>query len=215
MKYLVPLILLITLAIIVPVRAQIDSSRFLTTDIALTGGPTYPHLPLDLRDYWTKGWNAGAEIGFNFKPGPLGYGTVLLDADMNRFTFDNAKYRSTFYQTNIMVTKNPTWMYDVTVNVRGTITGWSSRIQPFFVLGVGYVKISGADVTVSGDTSFTHPGESRSGFAWTGGIGIDFPVNDSFGIFVEARSVLTVVDPTRQYFPVSGGIRLRIPGRPF
>jgi opacity protein-like surface antigen len=211
MKYLVT-IAIVFLLLNSPLHGQVDSSKFLTTEFALTGGPSYPHLPKEFSDYWTKGWNAGFQTGITFKPGTLGYGSLLLTGDVNRFTFDNAKYRNTLYQSLITTSKNPTWIYSVMVNIRGTISGWSDRIQPFFLIGIGYLNVAPGDIIVGGDTAYTIVGKKKNTFGWTAGVGVDFPVTDALGFFVEGRSVLGIGDestPTRQFFPVSGGLRIR------
>jgi opacity protein-like surface antigen len=211
MKYLATIVF-ISLFLISPLRAQIDSSIFLKTEFALTGGSSYPYLPKDFADSWTKGWNAGFQTGILFKPGTLGYGSVLVLFDANRFTFDNVKYRNTLYQNNILISKNPTWAYSVMANVRGTVSGWSERVHPFFLLGFGVMNVSSGEITVGGDTTYTVEGKKHTMIAWDIGIGLDFPITDQVGFFVETRSVLGVGDesnPTRQYFPVTGGLRIR------
>jgi len=187
----------------------VDSSKLKTIEFSLSGGISTPYLPLDFRNDWKKGWNAGAGLGLTLPPGTIGYGSVLVNINVNRFAFDNVGYRNLLHQTNIILSRNPSWMVDVMFHFRGTFTALSKFIHPYFLLGIGYLHFSQGDITVTGDTAYAVLGDSKSTIAWDAGVGIDFPVVDRFGIFFEGRSVLGVADPTRQYFPFRGGFRYR------
>jgi opacity protein-like surface antigen len=191
------------------VAFPIDSSRLKTIEFSLSGGTSIPYLPKDFHDYWKKGWNAGGGIGLTFTPGSTGYGSLLLNADVNRFAFDHTTYRNLLHQSKITTSNNPSWMVDIMLNFRGTFTSLSKFIQPYFLIGVGYLHYSQGDIWVTGDTAYTITGDSKSTISWDAGIGIDFPFTDRFGIFVEGKSLLGVADPTRQYFPLRGGFRYR------
>ena len=191
----------------------VDSSRLKMLEVSLFGGPTIPYLPAQLKDYTRSAWNAGGNIGLVFSPGSTGYGAILLGVHVNRFAFDYEKYRKEFLTPNSFISRNPSFMVDVLLNFRGTVTSVSKFFHPYFVVGVGYFHDSRGDLvygvtTTKNDTVTT---KSESGFAWDFGLGFDIPVTSSFGVYFEGKSVLGVMNPTQQYFPISGGIRYRIP----
>lgn len=190
----------------------IDSSKLKTVELSLSGGTSVPYLPKDFHDNWKNGWNAGVGLGLTLPPGSFGYGSVLLNFSVNRFAFDYTKYRSLLHQTKITLSRNPSWMVDAMFNFRGTFTSLGKFIHPYFLLGIGYLHYSQGDITVTGDTAYGIIGDSKGTIAWDAGIGIDFPVTDRFGVFIEGKSLLGVADPTRQYFPLRGGFRFRFPG---
>ncbi len=186
----------------------IDTSRIRTIEFSVSGGISSPYLPQDFHDYWKTGWNGGVGLGMTFAPGSLGYGSVLLNFDLNRFAFDYVKYRDKFLQPRNTITRNPSWMVDVMLNFRATITSLKI-VHPYVIFGIGYLHLEQGDIIIGGPAPDTVLGESKSTFAWDFGAGLDIPVISNFGIFCEARSVLGVTDPTRQYFPLRGGFRFR------
>ena len=219
MKYLVP-IAFCTLLIFSAGYSQVDttqpsgkdvtfptdSSRLKTVEISFSGGSSIPYLPEGFHDNWKKGWNAGVGVGLTFAPGQIGYGSILLNVNVNRFAFDYIKYRNSLNQTNISTSRNPSWIVDAMFHFRGTFTP-IKYIQPYFIVGIGYLHYSQGDITVTGQTPLSIAGESKSTIAWDAGAGINIPVVGGFSIFGDIRSVIGVATNTRQYFPLSGGIR--------
>ncbi len=188
------------------VTFPIDSSRLKKLEISFSGGTSDPYLPEDFHDNWKKGWNAGMGVGLSFAPGQIGYGSVLFNVNVNRFAFDYVKYRASLTQKYITTSRNPSWMVDAMLHFRGTFTPLP-YVQPYFLVGIGYLHYSQGDITVTGPTPLTIAGESNSTFAWDAGVGLTIPVIAGVSVFGEARSLIGIATFTRQYFPISGGIR--------
>jgi hypothetical protein len=191
------------------VTFPVDSSKLKMFEFSLTGGISKPYLPKNFHDYWKGGWNAGAGVGMTFAPGSVGYGSILLNFNMSRFAFDYLKYRNLFLQADQTISRKPAWMVDIMFNFRGTVTALSKFIQPYVSFGIGYLHFYQGDILVGGYAPDTVLGETKSAIAWDFGVGIDVPVTNNFGIFFDGTSVLGVTDPTRQYFPLRGGLRYR------
>jgi len=175
----------------------------------ITGGMSFPYLPEQTRHHLKTGWNAGIGVGMSFEPGDMGYGSVDLSLEFNRFAFNNNAFRNTVPLPNIGVTRNPTTTMSFTLSFKGTFSSTKKSIAPFFLVGVGMTRLSVGDIGVIGDTTYTIAGEKQTGFSWTAGVGVEVPITSSIGMFIQARSVLVVLQQPRQYFPVSAGILLR------
>ena len=193
-------------------HAQNDSSTVLNHELYLSGGASYPYLPVETRDYWKTGWSIGAGYGVSFEPGEVGYGSLLATVEYTRFAFNQSRFASgnNLTHPNLLISRNPSNAFTLLVNFKGTffVVGQHS-IRPYFLLGVGYTNVFIASVGVSGDTTFSVESQSQSCVAWSAGLGLEYPVTDSFTAFVQGKSILGVADPTRQFFPVSTGIRYR------
>jgi opacity protein-like surface antigen len=186
-----------------------SSTSIRVNEATISGGISLPYLPEETRHYLKTGWNAGVGVGMSFKPGSMGYGSVEATIDFNRFAFDNLAFQKTLPQSNIAVSRNPTTALTFMLNLKGTFFVMNKSIAPYFLLGIGGSALSVGDIVVSGDTSFTLAGNKRTAFAWTAGVGIDVPITNTFSMFVQGRSLLIVMDESRQYFPLSAGIRFR------
>lgn len=209
------LIVLIGSGLLSRAAAQEDTSTVLTPEISLSGGVSFPYLPQQFHDYWKKGWNADVGYGYTSSPGTIGYSSVLATVEYSRFVFDVTAFQTklNLLQKNVTLTRNPTTVFNAMLSYKGTFS-WSKRmLAPFFLLGVGYLHLSEGTIVVSGDTAFTISGRSGSAFAWTFGVGVEWPITESIRFFVQGRSILGVIEPTRQYFPLSGGFSYRLGNR--
>ncbi len=194
--------------------AQNDSTQFTRPsikvgEVSLTGGFSYPYLPEDSKNFWKKGWNAGMGIGMSFEPGSIGYVTLEGAVNYNRFAFDQTAFLQTLSQNNVEVSRKPTEIMTFMLNVKGSFSSTKRTVAPYFIIGIGEMALSAGDILVTGDTTFNIGGDSRSAFAWSFGVGIEVPITESYGFFVQGQSILGTIDPPRQYFPISFGLRFR------
>ena len=196
-----------------PTSANDSSSNFSIhiNEATVSGGISLPYLPEETRHYLKKGWNTGVGIGMSFEPGSMGYGSIDFTLEYTRFAFDNIAFRNTLSQANIFVSRNPTTAMTFMLNFKGSFSSTKRSIAPYFLLGVGGAVFSGGAIVVGGDTSFTIEGRSSAAFAWTAGVGVEIPITESVTVFFQGKSLLIVMDETRQYFPLSAGICLRRP----
>jgi hypothetical protein len=140
---------------------------------------------------------------------------VFVVLEYSRFAFDVTAFRTKqdLLQKNVTVTRNPVRMIDFLLTYKGSFSPSKKTFAPYFLLGVGLTNLSAGSIDVTGDTAFTVSGQSRSAFAWSAGVGVEMPITESIGFFVQGKSVLGVMDQTRQYFPVSGGFWFRFPSK--
>ncbi|MBI1804179.1 MAG: outer membrane beta-barrel protein [Ignavibacteriae bacterium] len=178
-----------------------------TTEVSLGAGISIPYLPNDSKEYWKNGWNAGLGYGYSLPQGKLGTSAVFFSIDYHRFALNKAKLLNAIPGATDAVASGPTSILTIMMNFRGTFLSISRTIQPYFIVGLGYMHVSQGDITVAGVSSSTIGGVTKNGFAWTAGVGFNIPINETVAFFVQGRSLLGVMDPTRQLFPMSAGIR--------
>jgi opacity protein-like surface antigen len=195
-------------------------------EILLYGGRSFSYLPQEFRDVWKNGWNGGLGYGISFAPGTYGYGAVYATLEFNRFALNDAGYRSrelelgngnlsykdtAFVQTAGFVRRGSVKTFTGMINFRGTFSSTKQSIAPYFIIGVGFLHYSADSVALRDSLKYSVSDESSSAFAWTFGVGVEIPVTGDLALFAEARSVIGVYKETKQYFPISGGIRYRFP----
>ena len=207
------LIVLFNSCVLARVLAQSDTSTVKTPEISLAGGVSFPYLPEESRDYWKKGWNAEIGYGYSFTPGTLGYSSVLATVGYSRFAFDATGFRTklNLLQKSLSLTRNPMTAFNIFLSYKGTFSPTVKSLAPYFLIGAGYLHLSEGSIGASGDTTFTIAGQTASAVSWTFGLGVEFPITESVRVFVQGKSILGVLDPTRQYFPLSGGFSYRFP----
>jgi len=194
--------------------SQEDTTKPADKELFVWGGISFPYLPREFNDFWKNGWNIGGGYGYSFEPGSIGYGALHATVEYARFAFDSAGVSSTIRAIdttykNLTSTGRPTSIFDVMLQFKGAFSTTKQSVAPYFLLGIGYMFYSAGSVTVSGDTSFVLDKQQKSKFLWSVGVGIEIPFSESLGMFVQAKSILGVIDPTRQYFPLSAGIMIR------
>ena len=101
-------------------------------------------------------------------------------------------------------------LVNVMLNFKGSFSSTKRTIAPYFLLGVGFMNIYQGPIYVSPDSTKSVVSETSSAFAWTFGVGVEFPVGETAHVFIQGRSILGVLDLTRQYFPISGGVNFRL-----
>ena len=198
--------------------AQGDStlSPPLIHEVMLMTGISYPYLPADFRTHSMKGLDVGAGYSLTFAPGEFGYSTVSLVAEYGLFRFDESAFMKdldTIFVMNtpgLEVKQRPVKAFTCMVNYRGTFSSLSTAFSPYFLIGLGYMYVSVPAILATPDTSINVGSSNLYSIAWSFGIGVDIPINDKAGIFVQAKSTLGAMDKTRQYFPIVIGLRYRL-----
>ena len=206
------LFVVLSIILLAGVSAGQEESSTKTREVMISGGISYPYLTTEFRDNWKKGLNLGVGYGYSFDPGSLGYGAVFATFDFSRFDLDHAKYDSVKMLTpsgNSSSGGNVN-VFSVMMNLKGAFSPSKNSIAPYFLIGVGYVNYARQSITVSPDTTLDVARESVSAFAWSFGVGVEVPVTSSAAFFVQGKSTLAVTDPTRQYFVLNAGARIRL-----
>ena len=195
-------------------NSQIVSEE-ITREVSLYGGISIPYLPVDSKNYSSNGWNAGITCGEVLPQGKVGTSAVFFSAEYTRFAVDRPKVLAAF--GGVIASANPTTTLNLMVNYRGTFSSVSKVFQPYFLFGVGFMHISQGEISMNAAqtfpttsaTNYTIASGINNGFSWTAGIGFAVPVNETLSLFFQGRSLLGVVNPTRQSFPINAGIRYR------
>lgn len=210
MKHYLALALLVLLLINGAVGQQQSSSK--TGEVMVMGGISYPYLTTEFRDNWKQGLNLGVGYGYSLDPGNLGYGVVFATFDFSRFNLDHTKYDSVKKLTTSGNSSSggEVNVFSVMMNIKGAFSPSKNTVAPYFLIGIGYVNLARRAITVAPDTTLDVQRESVSAFAWSFGVGVEVPVSASMAFFVQGKSTLAVTDPTRQYFALSAGARIRM-----
>ncbi len=201
----------------------VDTSKSIDRAAYVFGGISYPYLPAEFKNYWKKGWNAGVGYGLSFAPGSIGYVEVFGTVEYSRWAFDSVAYRnaleSQYSNPNLqinagkLVGNSAASIIAAMLNLKGSFSSTKHTVAPYFLLGIGYMHLSADSSSIvtivrNDTTAYTIASRKEGSFAWTAGVGIEIPIFDAATFFLQARSILGSSDPTRQYFPISGGFRI-------
>jgi len=209
------------LTMVSTIHAQTDTISETTSEVYLMGGTSYPYLPSETREIWKKGWNAGVGYGYSFKPGAIGYGAAYASIEYSRFTFNDAGYRSwllpqypsdnaTTIQHGGLSARGPEMILTASLNFKAAFSSSRHSIAPYFLAGVGFMYYQRDSAGIQGTTLYTMESKHEATFTWSVGIGIEAPLVDPVAIFVQAKTILGIFDDPRQFFPFSGGLRIRL-----
>jgi opacity protein-like surface antigen len=189
-------------------------------EILVWGGLSYQYLPLEFRDYWKNGWNGAIGYGLSFTPGAIGYGAIFAALEYNRFAFDEAGYRAAMtekypaqqaaIQNGEITRRGTTSIANLMVFFKGSFSATKQSPAPYFLIGAGLARLSTDSIAIKGTNAFSVSDESQTAFTWSAGLGVEIPVTAQLGIFIQGRTVIGIFDRTRQYFPVSGGIKMKM-----
>jgi len=201
--------------------AQTDSTAATDRVVYAWGGSTIPYLPGETKDVWKQGWNAGLGFGLAFPPGDVGHAELFAGVEYNRFPFNETGYRNWLLPqypssqaqqiTNgVIIARGTTKIVTAMVNLKGTFSSTGLPIAPYFIIGFGYIYTTSDSIAIAGTSSYSINGDNQSTVAWSAGLGIEIPVGTKIAGFFQGRTVLGVYERTRQYFPLSAGLRLRL-----
>lgn len=191
-------------------------------EVLLYGGSAVSYLPGDFKDLSHRGWSAGGGVGISFAPGDVGYGALFFTLDAARFPFNPEGYRNlllrqfptddpSLINNGVITRRGTTKFFSAMVLFKGVFLSPSKQsIAPYFLLGGGFIHASSDTIAMKGQSAYTIAPNSESGFGWRIGVGIEIPFLERFAIFGQGESVLAVLKDTRQYFPITGGLRVRL-----
>jgi opacity protein-like surface antigen len=209
MKYmLVIVVLIITFSSMSAAQTDTSLSSNKTPEVLLWGGISIPYLPQEYRTFWKSGYNVGGGFGFSLDPGSIGYGAFYVTIEYGRTGFDTKGYNDSLKLNHPSDTAfgGPVKIVNVMLNMKAAFSSTKKSVAPFFLIGIGYMTYSQAEIYVAPTTSLTVAGINKGGLSWTVGLGIEVPVSDNARAFVQAKSILGVTDPSRQYFPITAGL---------
>lgn len=191
--------------------AQTDSvlSSNKTPEVLLWGGMSLPYLPEEYRMFWKTGINIGGGYGFSFDPGSVGYAGLYTTVEYGRTSFDEKRYNDSLksqHSPSDTAIGGPVKLVNFMLNIKGTFSSTKKSIAPYFLIGIGYMYYTQSEIYVISNPSLTVPGVNKGGVSWTFGIGVELPLTDRARAFVQAKSLLGVTNPSRQYFPITAGL---------
>ena len=181
-----------------------DNTTHPNYEVMAYGGGSLPYLPSYFKENWKSAWSAGIGYGISLTPGDLGYITLYQTIDYSRMKYQQADSndRQFLNHGSIHIT-------DIMVNLKGNFTPNIIRIEPYFLLGIGAMNYISSGINVDGHGKTVIKNRHQLAFAWTFGLGIEVPVTKRIGVFVEGKSTLGVIEPTKQIFPLHAGLHLR------
>ena len=189
--------------------SQVDSSVSKTPEYFISGGMAIPSLPYPFKTVWKTGFDISGGYGYSFQPGSWGYGTVSGAIEYDQFPFDRDGFiRELNLNTNVPIDGGATIAITVMATVKGTFAATKNVIAPYFLFGLGYMNVTSGEITWKGVTA--RPKESKSGFAYQLGAGLDIPTSERVTIFLEGKFFMGLTSsPGRQYFPIAIGARIK------
>ena len=213
MKFSTILVLFITFSASLYCQTETpEISSPLEKDVYVSGGISFPYLPSEFKNYYDNGINGNLGFGFSFDPGDFGYSSVYGTASFNRFNFNETSYRNAIKKQSVdtIISGGSVNVFTFTLNYKGSFSSTKKSIAPYFVIGIGYMYLAADSVKINNRPMFSIEGEPLSTFTWSFGIGFEVPVTDRFTAYAQGESVIGVFDRTRQYFPVSIGLRVKM-----
>jgi hypothetical protein len=199
--------------------AQEDSTAAseVKREVFITGGISYPYLPTRLDVNFKPGYNIGAGNSIIYPPGSLGYSKLSFALEYSLFKFDeqaflssveNSKSEDTLILDNnpgLTAIQRPAKIFTAMVYYQGHFSV-VPVVTPYFLVGIGFFYVSVPPLYTDPTTSLEQIGYNKA-HSWTFGLGADVSISDSFGAFVQAKSVLGVLNDKHQIFPISLGVR--------
>jgi len=173
-------------------------------EVMAFGGGSLPYLPVFFKDNWKSAWSVGIGYGISYTPGDLGYVTLYQTIDHSQLKYKQAvsNDQNLFNHGNIYIT-------NIMVNLKGNFTLKIIPVEPYFFLGIGAMDYISSGINVEDHGNTVIKDRQKLIFAWTFGVGLEVPITKRIGVFVEGKSNIGVIEPTKQIFPLHGGVHLR------
>lgn len=189
---------------------QSDSSASKTTEVSISGGTAIPSLPYPFKEFWKSGINIGFGYGYSMNPGSLGYGSLFGTVGYNRFPFDREGYVNALNvnPATTGIEGDATSIITLMGTLKGTFSTNKQSVAPYFLFSLGYMNVTSGQIRWKG--AIARPKETKAGFAYELGAGLDVPANERVTIFAEGKFFLGFTsEPGRQYFPICIGARIK------
>ena len=172
------------------------------------GGMVYPVSPQSFTDYWKNGFAFGAGVGMPFDKST----SLLISLDYARFSFDQARLLRYFSlpAAGNSISGASTALFLLSAHFKVSQLIFES--VPIYVsggVGLAYSTVAATTVTYS-DYSATAQPISRLSVDLAPGIGLEYPLQDRFTVFAEARhywAVLRKADANAGFSQLSIGFR--------
>lgn len=170
-------------AVVVPLsaEAQVQTRPWV---ISIAGGPSFP--AGDFGEIASTGYHVQGSVGWNFPNVPVGIRADLIWQEVQR--------------------EEAGWFRQVGGLLNGTYGFSIGSVQPYGLVGVGYIHTDEPTTILPDGTTFEN---DETNFGFNAGLGLDFPFMGLAG-FVEARYLnLLGGDQAKnlQVVPLSFGIR--------
>lgn len=196
----------------VPTMAQEDSKLY----FLVNGGISQPEAPDAFKDGWKDGTSIGGGVGYRFSPhlsvqALVNYDRSELDGER---LLDEAGLDPIPGFIDINLSGGDTSVLSLSGELKASLREDPDRVSPYVTIGGGVADVKVSDVTIT--TSFfgieleeTMEGMSETAVMATAGLGLDMPIGERFGAFIEGRyqTNLTKGDAT-DFGSVRAGIRI-------
>ena len=187
----------------------------------LNGGLTIPQSPDVFKDGWKQGFNVGGGLGYRLSR----HITVQATVNYDRFPFDEEGVFDSFTEEfgfdprdlgiSIDITGADMSVLSVSGELKASFVGDPSKISPYVIGGGGLAHLSLGSATFSGSylgqelVEDAMGGESETKLMATIGGGVDIPINERIGVFVEARYQFNFTSEELTNFAgVRGGVKI-------
>lgn len=179
-------------------------------DIYLDFGISFPSRPPAFADTWKIGPNIGGRVGLILSP-PL---SLLGSIEYNRFALDGPKFLERVGLNNLGLSVSGGSISILALMGALKTSLWMSekKISPYLLVGSGFMRLSTVAGTVSRDSvSSSSGGESESALAIHIGAGVDIPLGENTGIFIEGRYGFGFIkNEMTNYVPINLGLRIAV-----
>lgn len=188
MKTAIALTILLLLSI--PSMAQEDSKlHFL-----VNAGLSTPDAPDAFKSGWKDGTGIGGGVGYRFSPRLSVQGLVNYD----RFGLDSQKILAELDLgslppgVDVNVSGADTSVLSLSAELKASLRAGPNRASPYVTVGGGVADVQVSDTTISAsflgiEFTETLPGRSETVAMATVAGGVDIPISDRYGAFVEGR----------------------------
>ena len=190
-------------------QASFAQSQVKRGTLSFNSGFSLPSAPVGFADYWKTGFNFGAGLEYPLSPKVIFQGCF----DYNNFPLNEDKFLSEDGPRglDVSVEGGAASITTVSANLKAPLSVSGSSVTPYFVGGLGIIRISLSDVTVRyQDEIEIFDGVSETAVGLIFGAGLDFTINPKVNMFVEIKYVIGVTqDESTRYYPVKIGLSFK------
>ncbi len=176
----------------------------------LGSGISIPSGPETFSDYWESGYNLNAGFGYAFTSNL----SATLMINYNQFTFADEKLLEDagLNNTGVQIDGGKTYFWAFTANLKYNFLVSADFISPYVTGGAGYFGLRADPIVLSyGSFSAATDEASESSFFVNAGAGLEIPISQIFGFFIEANySIGFTKEENTNYIPLKVGLSLNI-----